>query len=60
MFPYSEVLWDSLATAYDLDGQLEQAIKASDKAVLLAKQTDSVFLNEILSQAKHLQSQAKK
>lgn len=59
-FPNSEVLWDSLATAYDLDGQLEQAIKASDKAVLLAKQTDSVFLNEILSQAKHLQLRAKK
>ncbi|ACK47308.1 putative esterase [Shewanella baltica OS223] len=59
-FPNSEVLWDSLATAYDLDGQLEQAIQASDKAVLLAKQTDSVFLNEILSQAKHLQLRAKK
>lgn len=58
-FPHSEVLWDSLATAYDLDGQLEQAIKASDKAVLLAKQTDSEFLNEILSQAKGLQLRAK-
>jgi hypothetical protein len=55
VFPHSEILWDSLATAYDLHGQLEQAIKASDKAVVLAKKSDSVFLNEILSQAKRLQ-----
>lgn len=55
VFPMSEVLWDSLATAYDLDGQTALAIDASNKAVLLAKQSDSVFLNEILSQAKSLQ-----
>lgn len=60
LFPRSDVLWDSLATAYDLDGQLEQAIKASGNAVSLAKQTDSEFLNEILSQAKSLQLRAKK
>ena len=55
VFPMSEVLWDSLATAYDLDGQTALAIDASNKAVQLAKQSDSVFLNEILSQANSLQ-----
>jgi len=55
VFPMSEVLWDSLATAYDLDGQTALAVEASNKAVQLAKQSDSVFLNEILSQAKSLQ-----
>lgn len=55
VFPMSEVLCDSLATAYDLDGQTALAIDASNKAVQLAKQSDSVFLNEILSQANSLQ-----
>lgn len=55
VFPMSEVLWDSLATAYDLDGQSALAIDASNNAVQLAKQSDSVFLNEILSQATRLQ-----
>lgn len=59
VFPMSEVLWDSLATAYDLDGKTTLAIEASNKAVLLAKQSDSVFLNEILSQAKSLQRQTR-
>lgn len=59
VFPMSEVLWDSLATAYDLDGQTALAIDASNKAVQLAKQSDSVFLNEILSQAKSLQGKTR-
>ncbi|QDZ91580.1 alpha/beta hydrolase [Shewanella decolorationis] len=59
VFPMSEVLWDSLATAYDLDGQTALAVEASSKAVQLAKQSDSVFLNEILSQAKSLQDKTR-
>ncbi|WNO08658.1 alpha/beta hydrolase [Teredinibacter sp. KSP-S5-2] len=53
-FPYSEVLWDSLATAQSLDGNTEMAIKASDKAVALASKKQSKWLNEILAQSSRL------
>lgn len=53
-FPYSEVLWHSLATAHSLNGNTEIAIKASDKAVALASKKQSKWLNEILAQSSRL------
>lgn len=59
-FPHSEILWDSLATAYDLADMPEKARQASDKAVVLAKQHDSIFLSDILAQARRLAKAARK
>ncbi|WP_045974281.1 alpha/beta hydrolase [Vibrio neptunius] len=49
-FGASEILWDSLATAYSLNNELDQAMDASEKALLLAKKNNSLFLNEIAAQ----------
>ncbi|MBN3495748.1 hypothetical protein [Vibrio neptunius] len=49
-FGASEILWDSLATAYSLNHELNQAMDASEKALLLAKKNNSLFLNEIAAQ----------
>lgn len=55
-FKLSDIIWDSLATAYALNNELEKAITASEKALQLAKQYDSVFLSDIIAQNKKLQA----
>lgn len=59
-FAHSEILWDSLATAYDLADMPKKARQASDKAVVLAKKHDSIFLSDILAQARRLAKTAAK
>ncbi|NOU50300.1 alpha/beta hydrolase [Pseudoalteromonas sp. JBTF-M23] len=55
-FPKSEILWDSLATAYELDDKINQALSASKLALELAQRNDSIFTSEITSQNKYLNS----
>ncbi|MCH8501975.1 MAG: alpha/beta hydrolase [Aliidiomarina sp.] len=49
-FPYSEILWDSLATAYTMNDNHTAALNASEKAVKFAEQHGSKYLSEILQQ----------
>ncbi|AWF80945.1 alpha/beta hydrolase [Microbulbifer sp. A4B17] len=49
-FPNSEILWDSLATAYRLNSKLKNAMDASERSLKLAEETDSIFINEIKAQ----------
>ncbi|CAM4139852.1 alpha/beta hydrolase [Pseudoalteromonas byunsanensis] len=58
-FSQSEILWDSLATAYNLDNKPVKALTASKEALKLAKANDSIYLNEITSQNKQLMSKVK-
>lgn len=59
VFAASEILWDSLATAYHMNQQLDKAMSASEKAVHLAKQRKSIYKEEILYQNRQLkQAQA--
>lgn len=53
-FPKSEILWDSLATAYTLNDEWLKAKSASTKAVSLGKKHQSIFINEILAQAERI------
>ncbi|MFA0813198.1 alpha/beta hydrolase [Microbulbifer epialgicus] len=55
-FDSSEILWDSLATAYSLNGDLDKALNASEKALGIAKRTKSIFLGEIVSQNESLKA----
>jgi predicted alpha/beta superfamily hydrolase len=50
VFKTSEILWDSLATAYSFNNELKKAIHASEKALFLAKRNNSLFLSEIIAQ----------
>ena len=59
-FEFSEILWDSLATAYSLNGDIAEAIEASEQALALAKSHDSIYLNEIISQNTALKLEAEK
>ncbi|RJE75562.1 alpha/beta hydrolase [Pseudoalteromonas sp. MSK9-3] len=49
-FKSSEILWDSLATAYSLENELTKALEASEKALSLAKKNNSLFISEIITQ----------
>ncbi|WP_232819947.1 alpha/beta hydrolase [Aliidiomarina celeris] len=53
-FPYSEILWDSLATAYTMNDNRAGALTASEKAVEYATKHDSKYLSEILLQNANL------
>lgn len=53
-FPYSEILWDSLATAYTMNDNYTAALNASEKAVKFAEQHGSKYLSEILLQNANL------
>ncbi|CAH9065055.1 hypothetical protein PSECIP111854_03597 [Pseudoalteromonas sp. CIP111854] len=53
-FGKSEILWDSLATAYKLNKQLVKALHASNTALKLAKTSNSIYLSDIISQNEHL------
>ncbi|MYM59856.1 alpha/beta hydrolase [Vibrio sp. OCN044] len=55
-FEGSEILWDSLATAYSLNNEFQKAFDASEKALLLAQHNKSRFLSEIVSQHKVLKA----
>ncbi|MCF6437583.1 alpha/beta hydrolase-fold protein [Pseudoalteromonas sp. MMG022] len=55
-FAQSEILWDSLATAYNLDSKPVKALSASKQALQLAKTNDSIYLHEITSQNNQLMS----
>lgn len=57
-FPLSDYLWDSLATAYQLNQQIEAAMSASNKALQLARGNASKYLTEIRSQNTSLKQQA--
>ncbi|RUO28150.1 alpha/beta hydrolase [Aliidiomarina sedimenti] len=50
IFPRSEILWDSLATALRMNDQIPAALEASNKAVEFARAHDSKYLSEILLQ----------
>ncbi|WP_444930818.1 alpha/beta hydrolase [Microbulbifer sp. SSSA002] len=54
IFEASEILWDSLATAYSLNNEFKKAVDASEKALFLAKRNSSLFLSEIVAQNKVL------
>lgn len=49
-FPNSEILWDSLATAYSLNKNLPDALIASERALELAVANNSIFIAEIKAQ----------
>ena len=53
-FPYSEILWDSLATAYTMNDNPTAALNASEKAVEYAEKHSSKYLSEILLQNANL------
>ncbi|MCG7489504.1 hypothetical protein MHN79_08370 [Vibrio sp. Of14-4] len=55
-FEGSEILWDSLATAYSLNNEFQKAFDSSEKALLLAQHNKSRFLSEIVSQHKVLKA----
>jgi len=50
VFGQSEILWDSLATVYSMNGDAESALQASNKALKLARQHQSKYLGEIEAQ----------
>lgn len=54
LFPYSEILWDSLATAYTMNDNPTAALNASEKAVEYAEKHSSKYLSEILLQNANL------
>lgn len=57
-FPYSEILWDSLATAYRMSDNHTSALHASEKAVGYARKHDSKYISEILLQNRSLKRAA--
>jgi len=58
-FPYSEILWDSLATAYTMNDNPTAALDASEKAVEYAEKHSSKYLSEILLQNSNLKRDMK-
>ncbi|MCJ8317504.1 alpha/beta hydrolase-fold protein [Idiomarina sp.] len=50
VFGQSEILWNSLATVYSMNGDSESARQASNKALKLARQHQSKYLSEIEAQ----------
>ncbi|MDV6316583.1 alpha/beta hydrolase-fold protein [Idiomarina sp. HP20-50] len=50
VFDQSEILWDSLATVYSMNDDNESALKASNKAIKLAREHGSKYLSEIEAQ----------
>ena len=59
-FPHSEILWDSLATAYSLNKNLADALVASERALALAVANNSIFIGEIQAQNTALKADKKK
>ena len=57
-FPYSEILWDSLATAYKMNDNQTSALNASEKAVEYAHRHNSKYLSEIQLQNRSLKQDA--
>lgn len=58
VFPHSEILWDSLATAYRMNDELSAALEASEKAVEYATKHDSKYVSEILMQNANLKGES--
>ncbi len=54
VFGQSEILWDSLATVYSMNDDMESALQASNKALKLARQHQSKYLSEIEAQNREL------
>ena len=59
VFDQSEILWDSLATVYSMNDNNESALKASNKAVKLAREHHSKYISEIEAQNSDLKSRNK-
>lgn len=59
VFDQSEVLWDSLATVYAMNDNGTSALKASNKAVQLAREHQSKYISEIEAQNSDLKSRNK-
>lgn len=59
-FPDSEILWDSLATAYSLSKNLPDALVASERALELAVANHSIFISEIKAQNTALKAEKTK
>jgi predicted lipoprotein len=59
-FPDSEILWDSLATAYSLNKNLSDALIASERALELAVANNSIFVDEIKVQNSDLKAEQQK
>lgn len=59
-FPDSEILWDSLATAYSLNKNLPDALIASERALELAVANNSIFIDEIKAQNSGLKAEKMK
>jgi len=56
VFDQSEILWDSLATVYSMNDNNESALKASNKAVQLAREHQSKYISEIEAQNSDLKN----
>lgn len=54
IFGQSEILWDSLATVYSMNDDSGSALRASNKALKLARQHQSKYLSEIEAQNRDL------
>ncbi|WP_278356398.1 MULTISPECIES: alpha/beta hydrolase [Idiomarina] len=59
VFDQSEILWDSLATVYSMNDNGTSALKASNKAVQLAREHQSKYISEIEAQNSDLKSRNK-
>ena len=59
VFDQSEVLWDSLATVYAMNDNGTSPLKASNKAVQLAREHQSKYISEIEAQNSDLKSRNK-
>lgn len=59
-FPDSEVLWDSLATAYSLNKNLRDGLIASERALKLAVANNSIFIGEIKAQNSRIKTEQQK
>lgn len=56
VFPRSEVLWDGLAEAHEAKGDLQEAIICAARALKLAKESNSQWLDAIATHLTKLQS----
>ena len=59
VFNQSEILWDSLATVYSMNDDNKNALKASNKAIKLAREHGSKYISEIEAQNADLKKTAK-
>ncbi|WP_404400570.1 hypothetical protein LG288_11200 [Idiomarina seosinensis] len=60
VFGQSEILWDSLATVYSMNDNYEDALRASNNALRLAREHQSKYISEIEAQNSDLKKQTER